>query len=383
MQTTLLGLAIAFILALIAALVGPYFVDWNQFRPQFEAEASRIVGAPVRVGGKLDALLLPTPTLRLRSVAIGGDSDPARVRAGKLDVEFSLGALMRGEWRATELSLDDFALDLGLDRQGRFEWPATAGRFNLGSLAIDRMNVAGRIALHDASSGKTLRIDDLKFSGDVRALASSLRGDGSFTLLGARTPFRISSGQSGDGKGTRVRFVAEPGERPLLAEARQAGKRVVKPKFGVDEDVCTGDHACMRLSGCPSLSLKKLDDPLREDPVAYIDPSCVGCGNCGEVAAVRRAFNVSRIAVGHTPGDSVRVECGGEFLALDSALGRHFRASGNNYCESELVSATAGYACPRVSDACEGQIVRFRRNGDEWSVDVVDSDDAAQDRVEL
>ena len=106
-------------------------------------------------------------------------------------------------------------------------------------------------------------------------------------------------------------------------------------------------------------------------------------GNCGEVAAVRRAFNVSRIAVGHTPGDSVRVECGGEFLALDSALGRHFRASGNNYCESELVSATAGYACPRVSDACEGQIVRFRRNGDEWSVDVVDSDDAAQDRVEL
>lgn len=118
MQTTLLGLAIAFILALIAALVGPYFVDWNQFRPQFEAEASRIVGAPVRVGGKLDALLLPTPTLRLRSVAIGGDSDPARVRAGKLDVEFSLGALMRGEWRATELSLDDFALDLGLDRQG-------------------------------------------------------------------------------------------------------------------------------------------------------------------------------------------------------------------------------------------------------------------------
>ncbi|MBS4006283.1 MAG: AsmA family protein, partial [Afipia sp.] len=126
MQTTLLGLAIAFILALIAALVGPYFVDWNQFRPQFEAEASRIVGAPVRVGGKLDALLLPTPTLRLRSVAIGGDNDPARVRAGKLDVEFSLGSLMRGEWRASELSLDGFMLDLGLDRQGRFEWPSTA-----------------------------------------------------------------------------------------------------------------------------------------------------------------------------------------------------------------------------------------------------------------
>ena len=52
MQTTLLGLAIAFIIALVAALVGPYFIDWNQFRPQFEAEATRIIGAPVRVGGK-------------------------------------------------------------------------------------------------------------------------------------------------------------------------------------------------------------------------------------------------------------------------------------------------------------------------------------------
>ena len=33
-----------------------------------------------------------------------------------------------------------------------------------------------------------------------------------------------------------------------------------------------------------SLSVKKLDDPLRDDPVASIDNSCVGCGNCGEVA---------------------------------------------------------------------------------------------------
>lgn len=218
MQTTLLGLAIAFIVALIAALVGPYFVDWNRFRPQFEAEASRVIGAPVRVSGELDALLLPTPTLRLRSIAVGGDNDPAKVRADKLDVEFNLGALMRGEWRASVLSLDGFALDLGLDREGRFEWPVAASRFNLGSLAIDRMNVAGRIALHDVSSGTTLRADDVTFSGDVRGLAGSLRGEGSFTLLGARTPFRISSGQTSDGKGTRVRFIADPGERPLLAD---------------------------------------------------------------------------------------------------------------------------------------------------------------------
>ena len=72
--------------------------------------------------------------------------------------------------------------------------------------------------------------------------------------------------------------------RPLINKAIKDGRRVVRERFGVDEDVCTGDHACMRLSGCPSLSLKQTADPLRDDPVAAIDQSCVGCGNCGEVA---------------------------------------------------------------------------------------------------
>ena len=73
-------------------------------------------------------------------------------------------------------------------------------------------------------------------------------------------------------------------EKPLTQKAIKDGRRVEAPRFGVDEAICTGDHACIRLSGCPSLSLKRLDDPLRDDPVASIDQSCVGCGNCGEVA---------------------------------------------------------------------------------------------------
>ncbi len=210
MQTTLLGLAIALIVALIAALVGPYFVDWNQFRPQFEAEATRIVGAPVHVGGKLDARLLPTPSLQLHSLVVGGANDLGKVRADKLDVEFSLGSLMRGEWRATELTINGVALDLGLDREGRIDWPASSGSFSLGSLAIDRLNLTGRVALHDALSRGTLELSDIAFSGDVRALAGSIRGDGNFTLAGARYPFRVSSGDATDGSGTRVHLNIDP-----------------------------------------------------------------------------------------------------------------------------------------------------------------------------
>jgi indolepyruvate ferredoxin oxidoreductase alpha subunit len=72
--------------------------------------------------------------------------------------------------------------------------------------------------------------------------------------------------------------------KPLFQKAVRDGQRMVRERFGVDEDVCTGDHACIRLSGCPSLSVKQTDDPLKDDPVAAIDNNCVGCGNCGEVS---------------------------------------------------------------------------------------------------
>lgn len=73
-------------------------------------------------------------------------------------------------------------------------------------------------------------------------------------------------------------------EKPLLRKAAQAGRRVSQDRFGVDPDTCSGDHSCIRLSGCPSLSIKPNPDPLRRDPVAHVDNSCVGCGLCGEVS---------------------------------------------------------------------------------------------------
>jgi indolepyruvate ferredoxin oxidoreductase alpha subunit len=71
---------------------------------------------------------------------------------------------------------------------------------------------------------------------------------------------------------------------PLMKEREKQGQRVVREKFGVDADTCTGDHSCIRLSGCPSLTIAKNPDPLRKDPVAKVLESCVGCGLCGEVA---------------------------------------------------------------------------------------------------
>ncbi len=73
-------------------------------------------------------------------------------------------------------------------------------------------------------------------------------------------------------------------ERGAILSRRKTGKRVVRVRYGIDDNVCTGDHSCIRLSGCPSLTLKPSRDALRTDPVAHVNNDCVGCGLCGEVA---------------------------------------------------------------------------------------------------
>ena len=91
--------------------------------------------------------------------------------------------------------------------------------------------------------------------------------------------------------------------RPWFRKQLEAGKRTVRTRFGVDESVCTGDHSCIRLSGCPSLTVKPASDPLKNDPVAHVNNDCVGCGLCGEVAeAAALCPSFYRAEIVHNPG---------------------------------------------------------------------------------
>jgi len=95
-----------------------------------------------------------------------------------------------------------------------------------------------------------------------------------------------------DARGQRLRVVIsdrecmlarQRRERPALDAREKAGKVSVRTRFGVDAEVCVGDHSCMRLNGCPSLTLKPATDPLKDGPTAHVEASCVGCGLCGEI----------------------------------------------------------------------------------------------------
>jgi large subunit ribosomal protein L24 len=212
-QNTLLTIAVVVILALVGALVAPFVVDWNDFRPLVEREASRLTGVPVRVSGDIDVRLLPAPKARLAGVTVGG------VPAKLLDVELSLGSLMRGEWRATEAHLVGPQLDLTFDDKGRLQLPALPGGFDPAAVSIERLHVEdGRIVVADAASGSRFTFDKIWFSGDARSLAGPLRGEGSAMFDGAMYPYRLNVGRLTDEGRQRVRLNLDPVDRPLSIE---------------------------------------------------------------------------------------------------------------------------------------------------------------------
>lgn len=218
MQTTLLGLAIAIIVALVAALVGPLMIDWGGYRALFEHEATQLVGADVHIAGAIDARLLPTPRLTLHDVEIGSGNGKLRARA--FGVEFALAPLMRGQWQASELRLAGPRLALGLDAAGHVQAPKLAAGFDPDALTVDRLNISdGTLTLTDAVSGGTITLDQLWFNGDARSLLGPFRGEGAVTVGGGLYPFRLTAGRYGDDGRLTLHVNVDPVAYPLSIRA--------------------------------------------------------------------------------------------------------------------------------------------------------------------
>ncbi len=257
MQNTLLGLAIAIILALVAALVGPLLVDWASHRSLFEAEASRLIGVDVRVNGAIEARLLPTPALTLHDIAIGGGGEDA-VRARSLGFEFALGPLIRGEWQAAEVHLAGPRLRLGLDARGRVQAPGLAIDFNPDSLSIDRLSVEdGTLTLTDAANGARATLTGLWFNGQARSLLGPFKGEGAVTVASELYPFRLTAGRYSDAGAFKLHVNVDPVNHPLAIEADgMLALAGAEPKFD-------GTLSLTRPVGIAARSKNELTQPWR------------------------------------------------------------------------------------------------------------------------
>ena len=218
MQATLLTLAIAAILALLAALFGPYFIDWNAHRATFEQQASQAIGLPVRVTGPMDVRLLPSPTLVLSGIEIGAPGDAQALRAKALGIEFALPPLLSGKFRAVELRLIGPEIRVSLTHDGRALLPNALAGVNTETLSIDKFVVEdASLQFTDAASGTTATLTKAWFNGEVRALSGPIRGEGAFVMDGALYGYRIATGRP-EPNGSRIKLTVEPADRPVFAE---------------------------------------------------------------------------------------------------------------------------------------------------------------------
>lgn len=143
MRESLTVLAGLLVLALLAALIGPGFVDWRAYRPQIEARLSEALGVETRVGGAIGLRLLPSPRIALEDVRIGpGDGTASSASAENATVELALAALARGEFRFSEARLDGAAISLSLDEAGIIRLPERSGTGIPAGASLDRLTIS-------------------------------------------------------------------------------------------------------------------------------------------------------------------------------------------------------------------------------------------------
>lgn len=214
MNSLYIGVGLAIILALVTALIGPIFVDWGTHRAVFEAEASRIVGLPVKVLGDVDARLLPSPRVRFGDVVIGDLGHPI-ARVGRFELDLDVAGLIRGETRVSDLLLDRPSLDLDVDERGRLVGLPTNGA-DLSEVRVETARfVDGRVRLTDRRSAATGVIEKLEGRGTVETLAGAYRLEARGTVEGRTATVRLASRTTSEGP--RLRFSADLGEAGVEA----------------------------------------------------------------------------------------------------------------------------------------------------------------------
>jgi len=215
-----IGIGLTIILALLAALIGPFFVDWGSYRSVFEREASKIVGVPVTVLGDVDVRLLPSPRIRFADVAIGPVEAPVG-RVGRFELDLEAAPLLRGDVRVSELRFERPALEIDVDRDGRILLPARSTEVREpASVAIDRVEIVdGRLTIADArGGGSRFEIGRIAAVGSAASLAGPWRLDGSGLMRGRELSFHLAGARSAEGA-TALKGQLATGDDPATLSA--------------------------------------------------------------------------------------------------------------------------------------------------------------------
>lgn len=205
------------VLLLTAALVGPYFINWTDYRAEFEAQASQILGRTVTVEGDASARLLPFPSVTFSDVRVAGAGGEPALTAETFSMDAELAPFMSGEFRIFDMRLVRPHMKVDVDAQGGIDWamrPSTP--IDPRQISVESLTITdGSVELIHAGSGRTHNITGLNAAVSARTLAGPWRASGTAELDGLTTALSISTGSFDPATGLRVKIDADPAAYPI------------------------------------------------------------------------------------------------------------------------------------------------------------------------
>ena len=207
------------VVALFAALIVPWFVNWNDYRASFEAEASRILGHRVHVEGDAHATILPSPSLTFTKVEVD-DQDGRRIMdVARFDVVIELMPLLQGEIRVVSMTLEKPVVNVSVDATGKAAWLSRVKLrepFDPDKVVLDNITIKdGALNYADAQTGVKLAFDGISAQVSARALSGPWHVDGSYLDNGSRVQVRLSTGRVLDDGTIRVKADVIPAHLPV------------------------------------------------------------------------------------------------------------------------------------------------------------------------
>lgn len=218
MNNTLTGLGLALVLALVAALIGPWFVNWTAYRDDFARQASALVGAPVQFTGAIDARLLPSPYLRLRGMTAGQGA--ARLTIDEIEIELGFAPLLRGELKAERIKLVRPQLGVEALADGRVRTAfSAAGRKPSAPdrVSFDRAEIVGGAIVAATPAGPRY-VTKIAGVAEAGSLAGPFRFEGSADVAGQSVEARLSTARLDEKGALRVKFAFGSPGAPALVE---------------------------------------------------------------------------------------------------------------------------------------------------------------------
>eukprot|EP01037_Dinobryon_pediforme_P021758 gene21758-22718_t len=213
-----IGIGVAIIAVLVAALVGPHFIEWNAYRSVFEREGQRIFGAEVTVLGDVRVQLLPMPSLTLEDVVIGPVDQPD-MKVGRIDLNIEVTPLLKGEVRIAELRLDRPYVRIGLDKAGRGHvvglGRSATGSADMAGVGLELAEIVdGKLEFYDERSDSSAVFDGINATASADRLTGPIRIDGGANYDGHGLTFRFSASKRGDDGVWPMRVQVNPVEAP-------------------------------------------------------------------------------------------------------------------------------------------------------------------------